>query len=105
MGNNEMSVRLILESVVEQLGDELQTEVNVLTRDVEKLVFQPILIPEINSTQRVGPSIEFVNSFVENIIARLETLHPSINWEDGLKVQVSREGIVTILVSYSNLNE
>lgn len=105
IGNNEMSVRLILESVVEQLADELQSEMKILSSDVDKLVFQPLLIPEVNSVQRVGPSEAFVQSFLKNMIARLEDMHPSINWENGLQIQLSDDGIVTILVSYGNLNE
>ena len=101
----ENSVRLILESVAEQLADELQSELNVLSHDVDKFVFQPFLIPEIGSTQRVGPSLEFVNSFLENMLVRLENLHADVNWKDGLMTQVSRERIVTIRVSFNELNK
>jgi hypothetical protein len=104
MGNSEVSVRLILESVIEQLADELQSEVKVISSDSDRLVFQPLLIPEINSEQRVGPSLEFVESFLKNMIVRLESLHPDINWENGLRAQVSDEGIVTILVGYNELD-
>lgn len=104
IGSGEKSVRLILEAVTEQLADDLKSEVVVLSQDTDSFVFQPFLIPEIGSPQRVGPSLEFIESFVRNMVARLEMMHPDVNWEEGLKIQTSPEGIVTIRVGYNELN-
>lgn len=102
--NSEKSVRLILESVAEQLADDLRSEIIILSSEVESFIFQPYIIPENNPAQRIGPTEGFSESFIKNMIARLEAMHPDVNWKDGLKTQTSPEGIVTIRVSYSNLN-
>lgn len=100
----EKSVRLILESVAEQLADDVDSEVKILSQSADSLVFQPFLVPEFGSEQRVGPSKEFVDKFLVAMIDRLESLNPDVNWKDGLKIQVSDESIVTVRVSYGELN-
>jgi hypothetical protein len=103
IGSKENSMRLILESIAEQLADEVECEILVLMNNAEMFIFQPYLIPENDSTQRIGPSENFVKKFVQNMVVRLEHMYPDVHWENGLTTNVSPEGIATVRVNYAEL--
>lgn len=93
----------IIQSIIEQLGDEMLTEIHVLSEDSGHLVFQPQLLLEAGSEQRIGPSEIFVEKFLIVVLQRLRVINDSIKWAEGLHIKTSSEGIVSIQVDYSKL--
>jgi hypothetical protein len=99
----ERDLPLVIQSVIESVADSLDSEAIILIQEPGFMRFQPYLIPEPGSQQRVGPTPDFIDHFVALLIEGLATIANTIDWESAITAVSSPEGIVTIQIDFDKL--
>ncbi len=99
----ERSLPLVISSVIESVADRLDCEAIVLVNEPGLLRFQPYLIPEPGSQQRIGPTPDFIETFIAQMLVSLKGIKDTFNWEESIVASTSPEGIVTIQVDFTKL--
>jgi hypothetical protein len=99
----ERKLSLVIESVIESVADSLDCEAIILVHEPGFLRFQPYLIPDPGSSQRIGPTPDFIDMFVSSLIEGLEEINNTIQWQKAVVVTTTPEGIVTIQIEFDKL--
>ncbi len=99
----ERTFSLIMRSVIESVADRLNSEAIILIDEPGLLRFQPYIIPEPGSQQRIGPTPDFIDFYMILLIQGLEEINNSINWKESIISKASPEGIVTIQIDFTKL--
>lgn len=99
----ERTLNLIMRSSIESVADGLDCEAIILVDEPGLLRFQPYIIPEPGSQQRIGPTPEFITTYTSLLIQSLEEINDTINWRESVISSTSLEGIVTIQIDFTKL--
>ncbi len=99
----ERTLNLIMRSSIESVADGLDCEAIILVDEPGLLRFQPYIIPEPGSQQRVGPSPDFIDNYISLLIQSLDKISDTINWKESVISSTSPEGIVTIQINFTKL--
>lgn len=99
----ERTLALVMHSAIESVADRLHSEAIILVDEPGLLRFQPYIIPEPGSQQRIGPTPEFITTYISLLIQSLEEINDTINWKESVISSTSPEGIVTIQIDFTKL--
>ena len=99
----ERTLSLVMRSAIESIADRLHSEAIILVDEPGLLRFQPYLIPEPGSQQRIGPAADFIDTYMSLLIQSLEKISDTINWKEAVISSSSPEGIVTIQIDFTKL--